>query len=383
MTAAITPAMPGPIDLCEHAPACVRAIAPYQPGKPISELAREYGLDESTIVKLASNENPLGLSMAARAAIERELADLARYPDGNQFELKSALSTRTGWPVEGIIIGNGSNDLLEMAAAALLAPGRAAVFSQHAFAVYPLATQARGATSIVVPAKNFAHDLPAMRQAITPETRLVFVANPNNPTGTFAPAAELEAFIASVPRDVLVVLDEAYNEYLPVECRYDATQWLAKYPNLMIVRTFSKVYGLAGLRVGYALAHPQVADLINRVRQPFNVNSLALVAALAALGDADFIARSYTLNREGMAQLEAGFRQLGLDWIPSFANFVSVQIPRRDDKPQAMVVFEKLLRQGVIVRPVVGYQMPDHLRITIGLPEENARFLSALRESLA
>ncbi len=372
-----------PIDLCERAPAYVRAIAPYQPGKPISELAREYGLEEASIVKLASNENPLGLSTAARAAIERELADLARYPDGNQFDLKSAISRRTGWPVEGIVIGNGSNDLLEMVAAAVLAPGRAAVFSQHAFAVYPLATQARGADSIVVPARDFAHDLPAMAKAVTPETRLMFIANPNNPTGTFAPAAALETLLCSVPREVLVVLDEAYNEYLPAECRYDSTRWLATHPNLIIVRTFSKVYGLAGLRVGYALMHPQVADLINRVRQPFNVNSLALAAALAALGDSAFIERSYAINRAGMAQLEAGFRALSLNWIPSFANFVSVLIPRREGKSQAMVVFERLLRRGVIVRPVGGYQMPDHLRISIGLPEENERFLVALRESLA
>lgn len=372
-----------PSDLCEQAPAYVRAIAPYQPGKPISELAREYGLQEASIVKLASNENPLGLSGAARAAIERELADLARYPDGNQFDLKSAISHRTGWPVEGIIIGNGSNDLLEMAAAAVLAPGRACVFSQHAFAVYPLATQARGAESIVVPAREFAHDLPAMARAVTPATRLMFVANPNNPTGTFAPAAAIETLLSSVPDNVLVVLDEAYNEYLPAECRYDATRWLGRHANLIIVRTFSKVYGLAGLRVGYALMHPQVADLINRVRQPFNVNSLALAAALAALGDSAFIERSYALNRAGMAQLEAGFRELSLNWIPSFANFVSVLIPRREGKPQAMVVFERLLRRGVIVRPVAGYQMPDHLRISIGLPEENARFLVALRESLA
>ena len=372
-----------PSDLCEQAPAYVRAIAPYQPGKPISELAREYGLQEASIVKLASNENPLGLSGAARAAIERELADLARYPDGNQFDLKSAISHRTGWPVEGIIIGNGSNDLLEMAAAAVLAPGRACVFSQHAFAVYPLATQARGAESIVVPAREFAHDLPAMARAVTPATRLMFVANPNNPTGTFAPAAAIETLLSSVPDNVLVVLDEAYNEYLPAECRYDATRWLGRHANLIIVRTFSKVYGLAGLRVGYALMHPQVADLLNRVRQPVNVNSLALAAALAALGDSAFIERSYALNRAGMARLEAGFRELSLNWIPSFANFVSVLIPRREGKPQAMVVFERLLRRGVIVRPVAGYQMPDHLRISIGLPEENARFLVALRESLA
>ena len=378
----VGPALSASCDPCEHGPDYIRAIAPYQPGKPVSELAREYGLEEASIIKLASNENPLGLPPAARAAIERELHELARYPDGNQYDLKVAISQRTSWPIEGIVVGNGSNDLLEMAAAALLAPGRACVFSQHAFAVYPLATQARGAQSIMVPARDYAHDMPAMARAVTETTRLMFVANPNNPTGTFAPQGQIETLLNSVPRSVLVVLDEAYNEYLPSECRYDATRWLPEHPNLMIVRTFSKVYGLAGLRVGYALMHPAMADMLNRVRQPFNVNNLALVAAKAALGDERFVERSFALNREGMAQLESGFRKLSLEWIPSFANFVSVRIPRREGKPQAMVVFEQLLRRGVIVRPVGGYQMPDHLRITIGLPQENERFLIALRDSL-
>jgi len=369
-------------DLCERSPAYVREIAPYQPGKPISELAREMGLAERDIVKLASNENPLGSSPRALAAIAPALAELSRYPDGNQYELKVALSRRYGWPVEGIVVGNGSNDLLEMAAAAFLAPGRACVFSQHAFAVYPLATQARGARAIVTPAKRYGHDLPAMARAVTPDTRLMFIANPNNPTGTLAPWSELEGLLHSVPRDVAVVLDEAYNEYLPREARFDTVAWLSRFPNLAIVRTFSKIYGLAGLRVGFALMQPALADVLNRVRQPFNVNNLALVAAQAALGDLAFVERSSELNRQGMAQLCGGFRALGLDFIPSCGNFVSVELPRRDGAPRAGAVYQALLRRGVIVRPVAGYGMPDHLRVTIGLAEENDRFLRALGESL-
>ena len=370
------------MDICEFSPAYVRAIAPYQPGKPISELAREYGLDERAIIKLASNENPLGISPKARAAIERELSELSRYPDGNAFELKAALSRKFGLPMESVVVGNGSNDILELAAAAFLSPGRASVYAQHAFAVYPLATQARGARGIVVPAKRYGHDLPAMLAAITPETRIVFIANPNNPTGTFVAGAELEAFVGQVPPEVLVVIDEAYNDYVPEALRYDSVAWLKHRPNLLLTRTFSKVYALAGLRVGFGLCDPRVADLLNRVRQPFNVNNLALAAAVAALGDTEFVARSVEANRLGMAQLEQGFRSLGLDWIASVGNFVSVRIPPVDGKPRAAEVFEQLLRQGVIVRPVGGYGMPDHLRVTIGLTEENERFLAALRHAL-
>jgi histidinol-phosphate aminotransferase len=371
------------MDICEQSPSYVRAIAPYQPGKPISELAREMGLDEKKIIKLASNENPLGLSPRAKAAIEREIADLSRYPDGNAFDLKAALSRHYGVGEEHIVVGNGSNDLLEMVASAFLAPGRAAIFSQHAFAVYPLATQARGAKSIVVPAKNFGHDLSAMRAAITPETRVIFIANPNNPTGTFLSGSEIESFLKSVPGDVAVVLDEAYTEYLPPEYRYDSIAWLKKYPNFILTRTFSKVFGLAGLRVGFGLMHPQVTDLLNRVRQPFNVNSLALAAAVAALEDKEFVAKSYEMNRAGMLRLESGFRALKLEYIASVANFVSFRIPRKDGKPQAGAVYQKLLQQGVIVRPVAGYEMPDHLRVTVGLPQENEQFLDALKIALA
>jgi len=368
--------------VCEQSPSYVRAIAPYLPGKPISELAREMGLDQKKIVKLASNENPLGISPDAKAAIRKALAEAGRYPDGNAFELKAALSRRHRVPPECLVIGNGSNDLLELVAAAFLAPGRAAVYSQHAFAVYPLATQARGAKSIVVPAKRYGHDLPAMLAAITPETRVVFIANPNNPTGTFVSGTELEDFLSRVPREVTVVLDEAYAEYLPPRLRYDSVAWLKPFPNLVITRTFSKVYGLAGLRVGFGLMDAEVADLLNRVRQPFNVNALALAAAVAALGDREFVARSYRMNRAGMALLERGFRSLGLDYIPSCANFVSFCVPRRNGEPRCGAVYETLLRRGVIVRPVGGYGMPDHLRVTVGTPRENEKFLKALKAAL-
>jgi len=360
----------------ELAPAYVRAIAPYQPGKPISELAREFGLAESSIVKLASNENPLGISPLAQQAIQAALPELALYPDGNGFVLKDAICQRYGVELSQIVLGNGSNDVLELAARAFLQPGVEAVYSQHAFAVYPLVTLAVGATGISVKADNFAHDLAAMRAAITPNTRLLFIANPNNPTGTLLGKAELLAFLRDVPKHVLVVLDEAYDEYLPDALKAESISWLAEFDNLIVTRTFSKAYGLAGLRVGFALAHPKVADLMNRVRQPFNVNSLALVAAAAALQDDDFVRRTRELNDAGMAQVTAGAKRLGLDYIPSFGNFVSVRIP------DAANVYRRLLGNGVIVRPVAAYEMPDYLRVSIGLESENARFLQVLEQLL-
>jgi histidinol-phosphate aminotransferase len=365
------------MDPCELSPSYVRSIAPYQPGKPISELAREMGLAESSIVKLASNENPRGIGPRTRAAIEAAIGDIARYPDGNGFELKAALAARYHVDMSSIVLGNGSNDVLELVALAFLGPGRAAVFSEHAFAVYPLATQARGARGIMVKAKDYGHDLDAMAKAIDDETYVVWVANPNNPTGSFARGAEIEAFLRKVPERVLVVIDEAYNEYLPPDLRADSVKWLKRHPNLVISRTFSKAYGLAGLRVGYALAHASVADVMNRVRQPFNVNSVALAAATAALNDMEFVARSYAENLQGMRQLEEGSRRLGLEYIPSFGNFLTIRVGK------AAEVFRSLLKRGVIVRPVGGgYGLPEHLRVTIGTPEENERFLAALSASL-
>jgi len=361
------------IDPCELSPSYVRSIAPYQPGKPISEVARELGLKEESIVKLASNENPRGIGPRTRAAIERALGDVARYPDGNGFELKQALARRHGVDMAQIVLGNGSNDVLELVAHAFLGPGRAAVYSQHCFAVYPLATQARGARGIATAARDYGHDLEAMAAAIDDETYVVWIANPNNPTGTLLAAEALEAFVRGVPERVLVVVDEAYNEYLPPELKSDTVKWLRRHPNLVVTRTFSKAYGLAGLRVGYALAHASVADIMNRVRQPFNVNSLALAAATAALDDMEFVARSFAANLQGLRQLEAGVQRLGLDWIPSSGNFLTVRVGKANE------VFRRLLKRGVIVRPVGGgYQLPEHLRVTVGTAEENDKFLSAL-----
>lgn len=366
--------MPAASDLCDLAPPYVDAIAPYQPGKPISELERELGITGA--VKLASNENPAGASPRAVAAAHAALQDIARYPDGNGFELKRALAAHHGVAESTIVLGNGSNDVLELAARTFLAPGTAAVFAQHAFAVYPLVTQAVGAGAIEVAARDFGHDLPAMARAITGDVRLVFVANPNNPTGTLVPSQEVRAFLEAVPSRVLVVLDEAYGEYLPDDLRADSAAWLDEFPNLVVSHTFSKAYGLAGLRVGYGLAHPAVADLMNRVRQPFNVSSVAQAAAVAALEDQSFVAASRERNRRGMAQIVAGLAALGLDFIPSYGNFVSFRAA------DAAGIYDRLLRLGVIVRPIASYGMPDFLRVSVGLPEENARFLAALAQAL-
>lgn len=363
--------------ICDLAPSNIRSIAPYQPGKPISELAREFGLEEANIIKLASNENPLGVSPKAQAAIRSVLDGLALYPDGNGFELKSALSRHLGVAMDQLVLGNGSNDVLELAARAFLAPSNSAVYAQHAFAVYPLAVQGIGATGIEVPAKNFGHDLDAMLRAIRSDTRIVFLANPNNPTGTFVPAPEMERFIAAVPAHVLIVLDEAYNEYLRPDLRADSVTWLKKYPNLLLTRTFSKVYGLAGLRVGYAVGSAGVADLMNRVRQPFNVNSISLAAAAAALDDHAFVRQSYELNLAGMAQMTGGLQKLGLAFIPSFGNFVTFKVK------DAKGVNLSLLKAGVIVRPIAGYGLPDWLRVTIGTENENARFLASLKAAVS
>ena len=358
------------MSLCDQSLPYVRAISPYQPGKPITQLAREMGIPVERIVKLASNENPLGMSPKARIALEAAVGTLERYPD--DFELKAAVAAHTGLGMERVVLGNGSNDLLDMAARVFLAPGRSTIFSRHAFAVYPLASLSVGAELIAVPAREFGHDLDAMRAAVRPDTRLVWIANPNNPTGTFVPYPQLKEFMRALPGDVVVVLDEAYNEYLPAEVSADSKDWLGEFPNLVITRTLSKIYGLAGLRIGYALTSAEIADLMNRVRQPFNCNNLALAAATAALDDREFVARSQELNRAGMEQLTAGFRQLGFEFIPSYGNFVAF---RAGD---AAAINDKLLRQGVIVRPIAGYGMPEWLRVTIGTEAENRRFLQAL-----
>ena len=356
----------------------VQQLSPYVPGKPVDELARELDLDPASIVKLASNENPLGPSPKALEAIRGELAELTRYPDGNGFELKSRLAARCGVQINQVTLGNGSNDILDLVARAYLAPGLNAVFSQYAFAVYPIATQAVGAQGKAVPAQAYGHDLEAMLAAIDENTRVVFIANPNNPTGTWFGPDALERFLARVPSNVLVVLDEAYIEYAEGDELPDGLQYLARYDNLLVSRTFSKAYGLAALRVGYAICSAQIADVLNRVRQPFNVNSLALAAACAALDDAEYLVQSRQVNDTGMAQLEAGLRELGLSWIASKGNFIAVDFGR-----DTAAINQALLHEGVIVRPVAGYGMPNFLRVSIGLPVENARFLAALGKVLS
>lgn len=364
------------MDLFNLSPPHIRAIAPYQPGKPIAELAREMGLPESDIVKLASNENPLGASPRVLAAIENVIMELARYPDGNGFTLKTALAERHGVGLEQIVLGNGSNDVLELAARAFLTPQTSAVYSQHAFAVYPLATQAVGARGIEVPAKDFGHDPEALLAAIKGDTRILFIANPNNPTGTLLDPVQLLGLIERVPKNVLVVLDEAYTEYLPDAMKSDSVGWLKRFSNLIVTRTFSKAYGLAGLRVGYALSSPHVADMMNRTRQPFNVNSLAQVAAVMAMQDDAFLDECLAINRAGMVQLTDGFKRLGLAYIPSYGNFVAVRVGN------AAAINFSLLKQGVIVRPIANYGLPEHLRVSVGLEGENKVFLQALERAL-
>ena len=347
-------------------------IAPYQPGKPIDELKRELGLDD--VVKLASNENPLGCSPKAKAAIQHAIEDVGRYPDGNGFALKQQISQQFAVDMNQVTLGNGSNDILELVARTFVAAGDEVIYSQHAFAVYALATQAVGAVGVEVPALNYGHDLNAMAQAVTAKTRVIFIANPNNPTGTWFEEDAFSQFMQQIPAQVLVVLDEAYVEYFPQN--FNSLKFLNQHPNLLISRTMSKAYGLASLRVGFGMASAEVTNLLNRVRQPFNVSSFALAAAVAALKDTDFIEQSRALNLQGMAQLEQGFSQLGLAWVPSRANFILVDVQRNGAQ-----VFEALLKKGVIVRPVGGgYGMPHHIRVSIGLSGENSRFLQALTQ---
>lgn len=362
-------------DIYALALAGVQRLIPYKAGKPIEELERELGL--SHIIKLASNENPLGPSKKALTAIQHALANLAYYPDGSGFRLKQALAEKHQIDAEQITLGNGSNELLELVARAFLTTEHEVIFSQHAFAVYPLVTQAIGATAVVIPAINYGHDLSAMLDAITHRTRLVFIANPNNPTGTLLAQSEIENFINALPQNVLCVLDEAYFEFVTAEGGINSLDWLKTHNNLIITRTFSKAYGLAGLRIGYSFSSAECADILNRVRQPFNNNSLALVAAEAALTDGEHLQRTIANNRLGLLQLTDGFNQLGLEWITSAANFVAVNCAQA-----GLPLYEKLLHKGIIVRPIANYEMPHHLRISIGAPEENQLFLHAFSDVL-
>ena len=360
----------------------VRLLQPYQPGKPVAELEREFGIRDA--IKLASNENPLGPSPLAVAAAQAVLQGIARYPEGGGHLLAQRLAEKHGLARECLTLGNGSNDVLDLIARVFLTPEHSAVYSEYAFAVYPIAVQAAGAKARVAPAHDgsrgpaYGHDLEAMREQVDDSTRLVFIANPNNPTGTWLAEADLEDFVGSLPAHVMVVVDEAYFEYV-AHARYpDTAGWLARFPNLIVTRTFSKAYGLAGLRVGYALSHPSVANLLHRVRQPFNVNSVAQAAALAALDDVDHLQQCIRPNHEGMFQLMTGIARLGLGYIESAGNFLTVDTGR-----SGVEVYNALLQEGVIVRPLANYRMPQHLRVTIGSTAENARFLEALEKVLA
>ncbi len=360
----------------------VRLLQPYQPGKPVTELEREYGIRDA--IKLASNENPFGPSPMAVAAAQAVLQGVARYPEGSGHMLAQRLADKHALPRECITLGNGSNDVLDLVARVFLTPAHSAVFSEYAFAVYPIAVQAVGAQARVAPAHDgsrgpaYGHDLEAMMDRVDSSTRLVFIANPNNPTGTWLAESGLEDFIASLPAHVMVVVDEAYFEYVAHANYPDTSRWVERFPNLIVTRTFSKAYGLAGLRVGYALSHPHVANLLNRVRHPFNVNLVAQAAALAALDDHGHLDKSIRYNHEGMFQLLTGISRLELGSIESAGNFLTVDTGR-----SGLDVYNALLQEGVIVRPLANYGMPQHLRVTIGRMDENARFLKSLEKVLA
>jgi histidinol-phosphate aminotransferase len=348
----------------------------YQPGRPIEEVARELGLDPDGIIKLASNENPLGPSRLGLAAMRQALAQVNLYPDGNAFYLKQKLAAKLGVTPANLILGNGSNEVIELVGHALLAPGAEVVVSQYCFAVYPIVTALFGAKLVVVPAKSHAHDLDAMLAAITPNTRIVFVANPNNPTGTTAGREELARFVNAVPANVLLALDEAYIEFLnePLDLLPEIRN--GAKPNLLLMRTFSKIYGLAGTRIGYGIGHPDFIAALEKIRQPFNINSVAQAGALAALDDTKHVEKTRKINSRGLKLYARTFRKLGLEFIPSSANFILVRVG------DGQRVFGELQKLGVIVRPMGGYQLPEWIRISIGTPKENKRCLEALKAVL-
>lgn len=360
----------------------VQGLQPYQPGKPIEELERELGV--SNTLKLASNENPMGPSRNVIEALSSIGSELNLYPDGGGFELKARLAQKLNVASAQITLGNGSNDVLDMIARAFLGEGREAIYSEYAFAVYPISVQAVGATARVSKAlpndhekSPYGHDLMAMTALITDKTRVIFIANPNNPTGTWLNKAELDAFISKVPEDVVVVVDEAYFEYVTKSEYPDTLQWLNKYPNLIVTRTFSKIYALAGLRVGYAVCSEELADLLNRVRQPFNVNTPAMIAAIAALEDETHLNECVSINTNGIKFWQAACQYRGLEYIPTVGNFITI-----DFEQDAMPIYEALLREAIIVRPIGNYGLPNHLRITISTVEENQKCLDALDKVL-
>jgi histidinol-phosphate aminotransferase len=367
--------MPTPMPLNPN----LKNLPVYQPGRPIEEVARELGLPAGNVIKLASNENPFGPSPLALAAMQKTLAGVNLYPDGNAFYLKRKLAEKLGVEPANLILGNGSNEIIEFAGHALLGGGGATaapevVVSQYCFAVYPIVTKLFGANLITVPAKNHGHDLSAMLRAITPQTRIIFVANPNNPTGTLAPREEVVRFINEVPDGVLLVMDEAYIEFLDDPVDLVSLVRLGTRPNLILMRTFSKIYGLAGLRIGYGIGNPEFIAALEKIRQPFNINLLAQAAALAALDDVEHIRKTRTNNFSGLDFFIKAFREFKLEFIPSHANFILVRVG------DGQRVFEAMQRQGVIVRPMGGYQLPEWIRISIGTPSENERCLKAMKK---
>ena len=353
----------------------------YQPGRPIEEVARELGLPADSISKVASNENPFGPSPRALAALQTALAGVHLYPDGNAFYLKQKLAAKLGVEPANLVLGNGSNEIIEFVGHALLGGTGATatpeiVVAQFCFAIYPIVAKMFGAKVVTVPAKNFGHDLPAMLRAITPHTRIVFVANPNNPTGTLAPREELIRFVNEVPESVLLVLDEAYLEFLSDPVDLVPLIRLGTRRNLILMRTFSKIYGLAGLRIGYGIAAPELVAALEKIRQPFNANLLAQTAALAALDDEEHLRRTRQNNFTGLEFFAQAFRDLRLEFVPSYANFVLVRVG------EGQQVFTAMQKLGVITRPMGGYALPDWIRISIGTPKENERSLAALQAAL-
>mgnify|MGYP001307116324 CR=1 FL=1 len=353
----------------------LRSLKPYEPGKSIEELQRELGL--SSIIKLASNENPRAPMNALNNVLHSLLPEISRYPDGGGYQLKRVLADRLSVNPAQITLGNGSNDVLELIARAFVEPRLNVIVSEHAFAVYTLVTKSVGADLRVVPAINWGHNLELMTEAIDQQTRVVFIAHPNNPPGTWVDKSSLVDFLDVVPSDTLVVLDEAYFEYVEEETYPNSIELLHLYPNLIVTRTFSKIYGLAGLRVGYSVSTTEIAEILNRVRQPFNVNSIGNAAALAVLTDERFVIESRTLNSQQLAYVCNSLQTLGLEWIPSVGNFVSIDFNR-----PAQTIYERMLHDGVIVRPIANYGLPNHLRMTIGLEEENSIALDALSKAI-